>query len=315
VTSAAGDVPAPPSRTRRIGGLVAGLLVIGFLTVAVIGGWGKVSAYGWRFEPGFFALALAFAGASLLGTGLGYVAILERLSGRRLPRWRLLSVWTRSLLARYVPGNVMMVAGRVVLGREAGVPGKVSLAASVYEQAYILGVSAVAAVGLLLAIGNLGHGPWVWLVAAVPFGLVLLHPRVFAPLSSKLLRRVGRVPLESFLSMREIAVFAAVYAVAYALLALAVWASVRAFAGPEAGGPLLVGGGFLLSFVVSMLAFIFPSGLGVREGIFALVLARNLPGEVAIAAAAASRLVLTFVEVLFAGAVGAIDRRRRSGQR
>jgi hypothetical protein len=281
----------------------------------VVEGWSKVSAYGWRFDPAYVALAVALGCASLATTALGYVAVLEHLSGHRVPRFRLVAIWTRSLLARYVPGNVMMVAGRVVYGREAGVSGRASLAASVYEQAYIVGVSAVGAVGLLLAIGNLGQGPWLWAVAAVPFGLVLLHPRVFAPLSTKVLRRVGREPLEAFLSMRDVARFAAVYAFAYALLALAVWATVRAFAGPAAGGPLLVGGGFLLSFVVSMLAFVFPSGLGVREGILALVLARNLPGGVAIAAAAASRLLLTLVEVLFAAVVGGAERRRRSAVR
>jgi uncharacterized membrane protein YbhN (UPF0104 family) len=73
----------------------------------------------------------------------------------------------------------------------------------------------------------------------------------------------------------------------------------------------MVGAGFLLSFVVSMLVFVFPSGLGVREGVFALVLADSLPGSVAIAAAGASRLVLTLVELGFAGVVVTLERRRR----
>jgi uncharacterized membrane protein YbhN (UPF0104 family) len=92
------------------------------------------------------------------------------------------------------------------------------------------------------------------------------------------------------------------------VLAVGVWWLVHALVGPRAGGPLFVGTGFLLSFVVSMLAFIFPSGLGVREGVFALVLARHLPGEVAIAVAAAVRLGLTVAEVLFTGCVVAAER-------
>lgn len=311
MTSAAGDLPAPRSRARRIGGLVAGLLVVAFLAAAVVGGWGRVSRYDWQFDAPFLALAVAGAGASLAATGIGYVAILEQLSARRLPRGRLLSIWSRSMLARYVPGNVMMVTGRVVLGREAGVAGRVSLAASVYEHAFVLGIAAVASVGLLLHIGDLGQGPWLWVVAAVPFGLVLLHPRVFEPLSSAVLKRFHRPPLEAFLSIRQVALFSGLYAFAYAFLGIGVWATVRAFAGTNAGGPLLVGSGFLLSFVVSMLAFVFPSGLGVREGIFALVLARTLPGGVAIAAAALVRLVLTLIELAFAGTVVALERRRR----
>jgi uncharacterized membrane protein YbhN (UPF0104 family) len=311
VPSAAGDLPAPRSRARRIGGLVAALLIVGFLAGAVIDGWSRVSSYDWQFDARFLAIAVVGVGASLAVTGLGYVAILEQLSARRLPRAHLLSVWSRSMLARYVPGNVMMLAGRVVLGREAGVAGRVSLAATVYELAFVLGLAAVASIGLLLYVGDLGQGPWLWIVATVPLGLALLHPRVFAPLSTAVLKRFGRPPLEAFLSIRQVALFAGLYTLSYVFLIFGVWATVRTFTGSEAGGPLLVGSGFLLSFVISMLAFVVPSGLGVREGIFALVLARNLPGGVAIAAAALVRLVLTLIEVAFTGVVVALDRHRR----
>ena len=67
---------------------------------------------------------------------------------------------------------------------------------------------------------------------------------------------------------------------------------------------------FLLSFAVSMIAFIFPSGLGVREGVFALALAQNLPGSVAVALSVGVRLVLTLVELAFIGVVYLIARDR-----
>jgi hypothetical protein len=296
------------TRVRRIVGLVAGLLIVAFLLASVAKGWSVVSAYEWDVDvPGLVGSLLVMCGFLLLN-GLGYVAILERLAGRSLPRRRLLDTWARSILARYVPGNVLMVAGRVVLGREAGVSGRTSLAASVYEQALIVGLSACAAAALLL-FGDLGAGDWVWIVVVVPFGLVLLHPRLFGPGANRLLARFGREPLEGLLSAREVLVFAAWYALALAVLGVAVWWCVHALVGPQAGGPLFVGAGFLLSFVVSMLAFIFPSGLGVREGVLALVLAKHLPGEVAIAGAAAVRLALTFAELAFTAVVVAAEHR------
>jgi hypothetical protein len=54
----------------------------------------------------------------------------------------LFGAWARSILARYVSGNVLMVAGHVMLGREAGVSGRTSLAASVCQQALLIGLSA-----------------------------------------------------------------------------------------------------------------------------------------------------------------------------
>ena len=302
------------SRARRVVGLLVGLLIVAFLAGSVAKGWSVVSAYEWDVDIPALAGSLLVLAAYLLLSGLGYVAMLERLAGRRLPRARLLGTWARSILARYVPGNVLMVAGRVVLGREAGVSGRTSLAASVYEQALILGLSACAAASLLL-FGDLGQGDWVWVVAVVPFGLVLLHPRLFGPIANWLLARIGREPLEGLLSGREVLVFAAWYALTLTVLGFGVWWCVHALVGAQAGGPLFVGAGFLLSFVASTLAFIFPSGLGVREGVLALVLAKDLPGEVAIAAAAAVRLALTFVELSFTGLVVVAERSISDGVR
>src|SRR4051794_39868376 len=153
--------------------------------------------------------------------GIGYVAILERLSARRLRRGRLLATWARSILARYVPGNVLMVTGRVVLGREAGVTGRASLAASVYEQALIVGLSACAAAALLV-FGATGAGAWIWMVAAVPLGLLLLHPRLFRPGADWVLRRLRRPPLDSCLGVGEVVAFGAWYAVALGVLGVGV---------------------------------------------------------------------------------------------
>jgi hypothetical protein len=81
---------------------------------------------------------------------------------------------------------------------------------------------------------------------------------------------------------------------------------------PGAGPLAYVGLSFLASFVVSMLAFVFPSGLGVREGAFALALSRYLPGGVAIAASTGIRLVLTAAELLFVAVAVLADRRAQA---
>ncbi len=79
-------------------------------------------------------------------SALGYGAIVDRLHHPGPPPLVTLSIWARSLLGRYVPGNVLMVLGRVVLSHERGVPRRVTLAATVYEQALSLGVAAAGAV-------------------------------------------------------------------------------------------------------------------------------------------------------------------------
>ncbi|MEA2132649.1 MAG: glycosyltransferase 2 family protein [Solirubrobacteraceae bacterium] len=303
--------PARPSGRRRLIGLLAGLLILVFLGLALVSGWGAVTDYRWRVRPlaaiaGFVALFFVY-----VLNALGYVLILEQLAGRRVDRPRFVAIWGRSLLGRYVPGNVLMVASRLVLGQEAGVARKVSLAGSVYEQALNVGAAAAGGLLLLAAYGSSTVGPAAWLVAVVPLGLLLLHPRAFGTISRRVLTRLGREPLEVLLSVRQLLALFAWYLSAAALLAVGVWLLVRSAAGPEAGSPAYVGLSFLTSFVVSMLAFVFPSGLGIREGAFALALSRNLPGEVAIAISAGIRLVLTLAELLFVALATLVDRRGR----
>ena len=305
--SAESSPSARLSGRRRALGLVAGLLILVFLAVGAASGWDKADDYEWQVEPataveGFVALVGMY-----ITNALGYVFILEQLAGRRLPRRRCTTVWARSLLGRYVPGNVLMVASRLVLGQEIGISRKVSLAASVYEQALSLGAAAAGGLILLAAYGAGEIGPAAWLVALVPAGLLVLDPRVFGRLSRAALRRVGREPLESLLNGRQVLGLAAWYLVGTGLLAVGIGLLVHSVVGSDGGSLLYVGVSFLTSFVVSMVAFIFPSGLGLREGAFALALGRNLPGGVAIAISAGTRLVLTLAELVFIAAAVLVD--------
>jgi hypothetical protein len=308
----AGAAPAIAARSpwRRWGGLAAGLLVLGFMAWALVDGWTTVSSYDWDLEPGLLVAGVLVLLAFYLTSALGYGAIVDRLHHPGPRPLVTLSIWSRSLLGRYVPGNVLMVLGRVVLSHEKGVPRRVTLAATVYEQALSLGVAAAAGVIWIAAYAG-GDDDRLWLLALVPLGLVLLDPRLFGPVSSWLLRKAGREPLPRLLATRPLLGLLGWYAGIAVLGGIGIWLLVRSAAGAEAGGPAFVGLAFLLSFAVSMIAFIFPSGLGVREGAFALALSQNVPGSVAVALSVGSRLVLSLVELAFIGGVVLLERRRR----
>lgn len=300
------EAPARRSDLRRIGGLVAGLLIVGFLGWGIIDGWDVVSQYDWQLDPLLMAAAVAVLLVFYAMSGLGFVWILEALGptpGRRVT----MSIWAKSLLGRYVPGNVLMVLGRVVLLYERGVSRRVTLAATVYEQALALAAAGVGAIVYLIAVGG---GALAWLAALIPLGLILLHPRIFGPMSSWALRKLRREPLPILLPGWSVARLAAWYLLTGAVSGFGVWLSIRAATGGDVGDPVEVGSAFLLSFALSMVAFIFPSGLGVREGVFAAALARDVPGSVAAVIAVGARLVLTLVELAFIGIAVLVGRRR-----
>lgn len=290
-------------------GLMAGLLIIIALAYTVFSAWDVITSFDWQPSIGWLALGVLLVLVSLFLSALAYEGILGGLHHPAPPVRATVAAWAKSLLGRYVPGNVLMVVGRAVMAQAHGVPRMVTLAATTYEQIIALAAAAMLAVVSLLDIGSSSAvGPAAWLVLGVPLVTLLMHPRVFGPASTWLLAKVRRPPLGALMPFRRVILMMFWYLVTSALLALGVWAMMRGIGGPAIGDPIGVASGFLLSFVISMLVFVVPSGLGVRDAIFALVLSRQVPGEVAIALSVLSRLLLIAVELLFVSLAAAWGR-------
>lgn len=307
----AAPTAAPRSRLRRWGTIVVVTLVVLALVVALVRGWSKVSDYDWELRPGWLALGVFGVLAGYVWGGSVYNRSVEWLSPTAHPSPReAMSIWARSLLARYIPGNVMMVVGRAVMAADKGVPKRVTLAATVYEQALTLGLGAVGAVIFLAAYGDPGEGQYIWLLAVVPIILAFLHPVPFRRLSDWVFGRLGRPSIETLFTGRQVGRLLTYYAVGVVIMMVGIWALVRSAAGPDAGGVAEVGLAFLLAYVISFVAFIIPSGIGIRDGVLALALSRHLPGEVALAISVGLRFALTLIELLFVGLAIAVGRER-----
>lgn len=293
-------------------GLIA-FLAFAAIVVALVRNWQKVSDYSWDLSPGWLALGVALVGIGYTWNGLVYSRSVEWLSPEHPPRRAAVSIWARSLLARYIPGNVMMVVGRAVMSSQWGVPKRVTLAATVYEQIVGLGVAAIAALTYFGIYGNPGDRRLAWVLVGVPAILVVLHPRIFRPLSARLLRAAKRPQLDTLFDGRQVMRLVAYYVAGATVTCLGIWALLRAAAGAQIGGPLEVGLAFLVAYAVSFIAFIFPSGIGVRDGILALLFARHLPGGAggpALAVAVGLRFALIVIELVFVGIVTLLGRRR-----
>jgi uncharacterized membrane protein YbhN (UPF0104 family) len=188
-------------------------------------------------------------------------------------------------------------------------------AAMVYEQA--LGVcSALVTVGLLFPFWEYHPGATALSLIAIPVIVVLLHPRVFRPLAGHALGVLHRPPLEVTLGFGTVVALLAYFVVSWFVAGLGAWLLGRAVTGLEVDALPLVIAAYALAYVMGMVAFFIPSGIGVREAVLTASLAKQLPAGVALAWALLLRVWVTVVELAFVAIVAGVEAlvRRRRGE-
>ena len=198
-----GTKPPRSKRVRLAIQLGIAILVFGFLVLTVVDQWSEIKDKGVHFHvlwliPAFVILPIFYA-----LNAVGWDLIL-RFLGYRLGAGRAQVAWGQPLLARYVPGSVLYVLGRVLLSERAGVPRRLTVASIVYEQALQATSAIVVAAYFLIDHPDLQGQPLRWAVLLlIPLAIVLLHPRVFGPLANRVLRAFGREPLPAVMSLRR----------------------------------------------------------------------------------------------------------------
>ena len=212
-------------------------------------------------------------------------------------------VWFKSLIARYVPGNVLMVMGRVMMIQPYGVPKRISLTSVAYEQA-LLAASAATAIAVALPfweeLQNLSQIIWGVLVVP-PIAIVCLHPAVLGRLGNYALRKAGRETIEEFLPFKDIVWIFLYYCFFWFVAGLGLFALVSTFPHPAFTDLPVVRARTPRACLTSVLFFISPSGLGIREGVYAATLGfafkEDFPNDY-LGVAAAFAIVIRFWQTL-----------------
>ena len=302
----------PPGRAsprrRVVVRLVQATIVaatIYFLVAYLRRSWDSIEDFDWTFDAGWLTasglvfLVFYFAQAA-------FWWLLLRGCGARSPFWPAASVWGKSILARYVPGNVFMFVGRAWMSHARGLPVERVTAAMVYEQA--LGVcGALLAVAVLFPFWEYRPGVTALSLLAVPVLVALIHPRVFGPVAGWALRLLHRPPLEVTLGFGAVLGMLALFTVDWLIAGTGAWLLARAITGLGVEDLPLVIVAYALAYVAGMVAFFIPSGIGVREAVLTASLSKDLPGGVALTWALLLRLWVTAVELVFVGLVVGIE--------
>lgn len=281
------------------------LAVVGwFVARTFIDRWEEFRSYPLDLQanPGLLVLAA-------LVVWSGYAALIAGWRGvvlgwnQALAPWQAGRIWALSSLGKYVPGKIWAVAGMVVMAQRAGVRPVAAAGSALVMQLLAMGTGAavVAATGVLALAseGWLRVGLIAVLFASVVGTLVLLQPRWLNRALARLPAGVDRVAPAAAAAPTPLSILggAAANVFAWGAYGVAVWLLARALV-PEASFPLLTTvGAFAASYIVGFLVLLVPGGLGVREGVFVLVLQGVVGLAPATAIALASRLLFTLTEV------------------
>lgn len=313
-------MPAPSSRTNLVGrdrvptsrdagrlgrslrrlrpylGPLLVALVTVFVGRALYESWDEVQGYEWHFDPWYLLASTLLIGLYYLQQWGGWRLIM-RSFGDPLSRTDSMYIWYTTILGRYVPGSVAMVAGRIGLCRKRGLPAATTFASIVYENVLIL------VTALLLSAASVPFWPAfrydrfaLLLLVLAPMGLLLLHPVVFGRLSNYLLARASRAPLGETLPYGRVLYLVPYYLMGWLLLGLGFAALAASVAQVRSDDLALLVGGYAFAWEAGFLSVV-PSGIGVKEGALTAISGLAFPVPVAVALAALSRIWQTLAEL------------------
>ena len=304
----------PKKKSTRLivqGGIA--VLIFGFLVLTVVSQWSELREQGVAFDlvwlaPGIAAM-LVFYTLSAAVWGL----ILRLLDSPVTPA-EAQRIWAQPLLVRYIPGSVLFVLARVLLAEKAGVSRRVSTAGIVYEQATAISAALSIATWFLIAHPDTQDLWFRWLpILIIPVMVTVLHPRVFGPLTARLLVALGREPLPKIMPFRGVLTVYFCYLGLWSIMGVGVFFAARSVYSVNLVDFPIVAASQMIGYLAAVVSAVTPAGLGVRDAAFAWAVKAALPSGsfgVGAAIAIAVRATQTVVELIYVGAVSWLVRRR-----
>lgn len=237
----------------------------------------------WRVLSAVMAAAGLYALVIPISAWAWRVLLGAQNEDRALPELTVIMAMTQ--LAKYLPGNVVQFAGRMLVSVRVGMPPRAVALSIVHEQ--VLAIVASIAIGLgafYLSGASLPlqlSGRLTWLIALSLFllgGVLVLSTRRLPPDRlqvhrsglARLKGKLGGIPSLSVVARALIA-----YCLNYMLVGFGLWlVALQMGLGNEINLALATSV-FALSWALGFLTPGAPAGLGVREGVMALLLASS----------------------------------------
>jgi len=298
---------------RNLVGISAIVVIFFFLGRSLVSNWGDLTAEDVDVQPALLVVSALPAMAAIILTAFIWKQIVAYLAGSNQANLgQLPKIFLYSWVGRYVPGKVVYVAGRFLLGRSAGYSAPVLAGSMAYENVLLVTTGAAFATLTLLpilAIESESVLPYLVLPFVVVGGAVVLHPRVLGWLVRLGARLLGReVPEAGWqISPGRMAKLTALFLAAHLVNGVGFYLLVISVTSYSPRYLAFAAGAFALAGVVGLISVFAPAGLGVREGVLVAILQTTMPLELAIFVSVAARAWATVIDVVLVGGCFAYD--------
>ncbi|MEO0094025.1 MAG: lysylphosphatidylglycerol synthase domain-containing protein [candidate division WOR-3 bacterium] len=241
-------------------------------------------------------LAFLFLGLNFLIGAYGWKCILSYFA-EKITFKQSIQIIAYALLGKYLPGKVWAILGRIYLAKEIGIAERHSALSVVIETAYLL-ISAFALFLISLLFYPSLLAKTYLLLILIPITVILIFPPIFNRVVNFLLVRLKQQPVSFNIKLNQAVVLFLLYLSAWVAAGIGLYFLIIAFYPLDWKALFIFPGAFSLSWIIGFVVIFAPGGLGVREGLFALLIDPIVPKALNILISFLSRIWITISEIL-----------------
>ena len=264
-----------------------------------------LSAHSWQVVPIWLAISIPIATLYFIGLGSSWAVLLRSMSAtpNAVTVFQGARIWQLSMFSRYIPGNIWHVLSRALLAEQIPAPRSLVIASATIEQLITL-LGALLVVPLALpqlgsrVLGMTGVPVTVIIITTLAAGLLLVHPQLLGRLFNLIGARLRRPEIAWNYTYRSMIGLLSLYAMTTIIAGFSLVAIVVGLGSFEIAHIPFIIGSAALAWIIGYMSIVTPSGLGVREGVLASLLALILPLPIAVAASLLFRISSTIGESL-----------------
>jgi hypothetical protein len=300
---------------KRVLGYAVIFVILFYITRAILYGSKELVKYNFSFNAVYLIISLFLfvAAHSLLVKSWGLL-LKQQVLPHHISFFAAFRIWFLSYMGRYIPGKIALIVMRAQMSKKYDIPASVISQVAVAEVCLFF----IATIFLAAPIIVISHPqflfPALLIFLVCIFGLFCLQSNKMFQVSQKILPSDKRIlPLSVPWSCMVLVIL--LYIGFWILVGLSLIAFMCSFLNVQLASTPRIVASYALSYCGGLIAVFAPSGLGVREILFAEQIQDLFGVELAYAISVATRLWSTLFECIIASLVWALYRIRLSVDR